>query len=299
MPCCPPLTGLVKNVLTSKSCGTLGATIEKVCAHLGQWGADAAAHYRKRADDAREMLLVMARTAESVGERDQRCARQFHEVTEQLKTIADLNDLTKIRVSLKKSASELKASIDRMTAEGEAAVTELRVQVSTYQAQLEQAEQVANRDSLTHLQSRLSVEREGERRIQSGARFCAAILDIDGFKRVNDEHGHLVGDELLKQFADELRRTCRNSDVIGRWGGDEFILLLDCGLAEAQARIERTREWFCGNYTIAGSRGTLNLRVDVSIGVAEVRPGEALKQLLDRADADMYQNKAGARSSRR
>ncbi len=61
------------------------------------------------------------------------------------------------------------------------------------------------------------------------APFCVAIIDIDEFKRVNDEHGHLVGDELLKQFAAEMRSVCRSTDTIGRWGGDEFILLLHCG----------------------------------------------------------------------
>ena len=60
----------------------------------------------------------------------------------------------------------------------------------------------------------------------TGAPFCIAIIDIDKFKRVNDEHGHLAGDELLKKFAAKMRSVCRDTDTIGRWGGDEFILLL-------------------------------------------------------------------------
>ena len=141
------------------------------------------------------------------------------------------------------------------------------------------------------MRSRLCVEHQIERRIEAGTPLCVAIVDIDGFKQVNDEHGHLIGDELLKQFATELRSACRSTDVIGRLGGDEFILVLDCALPEAQAQIDRLRAWVCGNYTVQGNAEPIKLRVDASFGLAERRPEETMKELIDRADAEMYQNK--------
>lgn len=69
--------------------------------------------------------------------------------------------------------------------------------------------------------------------------FCIAIVDMDGFRKVNDAHGHLVGNELLKQFAKELASACRSADVTRRWGGDEFVIALDCSLAEANSQIDR------------------------------------------------------------
>ena len=128
-----------------------------------------------------------------------------------------------------------------------------------------------------------------------GVLFCAAILDIDDFKRVNDERGHLVGDEVLRQFSSELLSACRATDVIGRWGGDEFIVVLDCGLAEAEGQMSRVSKWVCGNYTVAGSAGQARLHVGASIGVAEYKPGEGMKDLLDRADREMYREKFGSR----
>jgi diguanylate cyclase (GGDEF)-like protein len=121
------------------------------------------------------------------------------------------------------------------------------------------------------------------------------ILDIDGFKRVNDEHGHLVGDELLRQFASELVSACRSTDVIARWGGDEFLVLMDCSLQSASLSIERLREWVCGKYKVHGNSGTKQLNVNASIGLAQHFPGEPMKFVLDRADAAMYQNKASSR----
>lgn len=264
---------------------------------LKDWGKRAAGHYQQKAREVKEMLLVMARTAESVGERDQRCAGQISEVTRRLKEIASLDDLVQIRASIEKSAVELKGSIDRMAAEGKAALEQLRSQVTAYQARLEHAEEIAARDALTGVRSRLSVENLIEARMCAGAKFCIAIVDIDGFKKVNDDYGHIAGDELLKLFATELRSVCHSSDVIGRWGGDEFIILFNRGLTEAVAQRDRLQKWVCGNYSVPSGPGTVKINVDASIGLAEYIPGEQLRALFARADAAMYEHKAVSRSA--
>jgi diguanylate cyclase (GGDEF)-like protein len=83
--------------------------------------------------------------------------------------------------------------------------------------------------------------------------------------------------------------------MIGRWGGDEFILLFDSCLEEAEAQTERLRKWVCGNYSVPGNNGTLKLRVDASIGLAAYASGEEMNELVGRADAAMYKQKARAR----
>ena len=276
---------------------TLAATDKEIQQQLESWGRKTARHYQQKSDEVKDLLIVMARTAESVGVRDQRCAGQIHEVTARLTAIASLDNLTQIRASIEKSAAELKTSIDRMTEEGKVAIDRLQQQVSTYREKLEAAEEVASRDALTGLRNRLSVERQIERQVAVGSKFCVAIVDIDAFKKVNDEHGHLTGDELLKQFATELVSVCRSTDTIGRWGGDEFIILLECGLAEASAQTDRLSRWVCGNYSVQGRSGPQKLRVDASIGLAEYISGEAINELLARADAAMYQNKAARRAN--
>jgi diguanylate cyclase (GGDEF)-like protein len=269
---------------------------EQAREQLRGWGRDAARHYQAKAREVKEMLLNMAHTAESVSARDQRCAGQMNAVTQRLKTIATLDDLTQIRTSINESAAELKASVERMAEEGKKVIDHLRKQVEDYQVKLEEAEKIASRDVLTGASSRVYVEGQIEKRVESGAVFCVAIVDIDSFKKVNDEHGHLTGDELLKQFAGELRSACRSTDIIGRWGGDEFLLLFDAALDEAQAQTERLRKWVCGNYDLTGKAGSLKLRVSASIGLADHVAGETMKDLLARADAAMYEEKATARS---
>ncbi len=287
---------LKANLSAAMSRAELEATNTGIQENLRGWGRNTARHYQQKAGEVKDLLLVMARTAESVGARDQRCAQQINEVTARLKEIATLEDLTEVRAAIETSAAELKTSIDRMTAEGKTAFDQLQERLTTYQTKLEEAEALAFHDALTGLRSRLCVENMIESRIASGSVFCVAIVDIDGFKKVNDDHGHLTGDELLKQFATELRSVCRQSDVIGRWGGDEFIIVLDCSQAEAGAQIDRLRKWVCGDYTVQGKSGPLKLKIDASIGLAERLPDEAMKELLARADAAMYERKAASRS---
>jgi len=287
----------VKSQLSSVvACQALSATEEAVAKQLQGWGRKVADHSQQKTAEVKELLITMARTAESVGVRDQRCAGQFNEVTTRLKKIASLDNLTEIRASIERSAIELKSSIDRMTEEGKIAVDQLRNQVSAYQTKLEEAEKIAFRDALTGLSNRLYMENQLGKRVAAGTAFCVGIADIDAFKQVNDQHGHMIGDELLRQFARELTSACRASDVVGRWGGDEFIILFDGGLARADSQRERLEKWVCGNYTIPISSGEIKLRVHASIGMAEHAPGEGPKDVLARADAAMYKRKAESRA---
>jgi diguanylate cyclase len=210
------LSDLKTRLSPEMNCESLAATDVGVREQLREWGRGTGRHLQQKACEVKEMLLAMARTAESVGARVERCAGQMNEVTERLKAIASLEDLTEIRASIEKSASELKSSIDRMTADGRAVLNQLKEQVASYQTKLEEAEQIASRDALTGLSSRLFVECQIERRMGSGAPFCVAIIDIDRFKKVNDDYGHVTGDDLLKQFSGEVRSACRATNVIGR-----------------------------------------------------------------------------------
>lgn len=289
---CECRTGLSTSMRVEALTETDHRTREALC----NWGHEAAGHMREKACEVKELLLAVARTAESVSARDQKSATQMSQVTTRLKAIASLEDLTEIRMEIEKSAADLKISIDRMAEEGKAALDRLRDQVTSYQARLEEAELIASRDTLTGLGSRHYVESQMGQRMTADALFCVALIDIDGFKKVNDVYGHGTGDELLKKFAIELRSACRTTDAVGRWGGDEFVVLFDCGLEEAESRAERMMKWICGNYVVRGRAGELKLQVSASMGLAAREAGEEMKDLLARADASMYTRKAASRT---
>ncbi len=267
---------------------------KQVEVQLREWGDRISDHLKSKADEVREILVAMAKTAESVGSWDSGYSNQFKEVTGRLEQIANLDDLTEIRSSLVKRVSELKSSVDQMTRDSKELVAHLRAEVSIYETKLKSAEQLSLRDELTRVANRRSVEERMRWCIECNQTFCFVMLDLNGFKQVNDQYGHLAGDDLLKQFAVELQSNARSGDLVGRWGGDEFVVILACDKAGAGSHIDRIREWVFGKYTIHDGKtkdGPV-LHVDASIGLAEWKEGKAMQQLIAEADAAMYQDKS-------
>jgi diguanylate cyclase (GGDEF)-like protein len=158
-------------------------------------------------------------------------------------------------------------------------------------------------DSKTGLLNAATWEREaaGEviRAVRTKSPLAIAILDIDKFKVVNDTYGHLAGDQALKEIANTLNSMLRDYDLAGRFGGEEFSLLLPQTRAVDAFRIaERVRANIAGLSIIApGSSGAERVQVTVSIGVAALDAGSRreLPELMAAADAALYRAKAGGR----
>ncbi|HEY2472149.1 MAG TPA: GGDEF domain-containing protein [Terracidiphilus sp.] len=262
---------------------------------LQKWGKKTALHYEHRASEVKDLLLVMARTAESLGHKDEQYAQQLDSVTAKLETIAGLDDVTRIRSSVEESAHDLRISVSRMVAESKTVIHHLRAEVSAYEAKLQKAEHIASCDTLTGLGSRFWIEGRIQQRIDSSLPFSILLIDVDRFRHLNDEHGKFVGDQLLKEFARELRSTCRFSDLVGRWGGDRFIVLLDCTGSEAQVQAARLQKGVSKAYHVPGTRGYVNLRMDASVAIAECREGDCLNHLLERVDVELMKQRTLAR----
>ena len=152
---------------------------------------------------------------------------------------------------------------------------------------------LATRDELTGALNRRAILGALDDALQAGARPSVALMDLDHFKQVNDGHGHLVGDTALRRFVLGAVRSLRADDRIGRYGGEEFLLLLatsDPPMALAIA--ERVRRAVAGERWDDVSAG---LSITVSIGLATTREGENAEQVLQRADDALYRAKAEGR----
>jgi diguanylate cyclase (GGDEF)-like protein len=196
-----------------------------------------------------------------------------------------------MRQSVVESAAELKTAVRKMAEEGEQSVSQLRAEVANYRSKLEQSEKREAVDTLTGLANRREIEAQIEDRISWNRPFCLAILDLNEFKRINDVHGHMAGDDLLKQFAAEMKAQFRPDDVVGRWGGDEFVVVVDTDLDGARVRLDRVRQWAFGDYEISSGRNVVEVVVMASIGIAEWDGEESTVELMARADERMYAEK--------
>lgn len=157
-----------------------------------------------------------------------------------------------------------------------------------------QADEIARTDRLTGIGNRLAFGEELSARIASGAPFALAMLDLDRFKAVNDEHGHAAGDDVLKGVARRLRRLAVGTDRVFRLGGDEFALLLDRRDREIERLLRIVVTSLDDTYSIAGSQ---RVSIGASMGVVRVpEDGVDADRLMARADRALYAAKAAAGS---
>jgi diguanylate cyclase (GGDEF)-like protein len=149
--------------------------------------------------------------------------------------------------------------------------------------------QMAVLDPVTNIFNRRYIlhrlEEEIARCRRNGKPLTVAVLDLDRFKQINDEYGHAVGDHVLRLFGAQLKRATRGSDVVARYGGDEFLAVLpDCNIEQMRYVLKRLNGL---HVTSTGSR--INIRY--SAGLTDYIPGESLDDLLKRADDMLYAHK--------
>lgn len=178
----------------------------------------------------------------------------------------------------------------------------MRLRSRAQRAELAQAlarlREHSTRDELTGLINRRHMqdvlEQERQRGVRSGQSFCIAMLDIDNFKAVNEAHGYPVGDAVLRAVAQEAQRQVRLSDVLARWGGEEFVLMLsNTHAALARGGIERLHERIAALRILHGAQA---LSVTLSAGLAEHHAGETVEQTLLRAAQALQEAKLPGRS---
>jgi diguanylate cyclase (GGDEF)-like protein/PAS domain S-box-containing protein len=167
-------------------------------------------------------------------------------------------------------------------------------------------EQVSITDELTGLFNRRGFFQFGEREFERSLRFSrplsALMFDIDHFKRINDTYGHSIGDQVLRALADCFRRNKRGIDVEGRYGGEEFVLLLPETLLPGASQIAERLRQSVADLSIPvcranGDSSSVNLRITVSVGVANMMPEiSSLDALIDRADQALYRAKDSGRN---
>jgi diguanylate cyclase (GGDEF)-like protein len=164
-------------------------------------------------------------------------------------------------------------------------------------AALGRIRELAIRDELTglfnrrHMLELLNTEKHRSQR--SGRPFCISLIDLDHFKSINDVHGHGVGDQVLGSAATTISQGLRESDVVARWGGEEFLVVFtDTDCATAEQVLTRIQNDFAGALV---STAVPDLKVNFSAGLACYHADELLTQTIDRADRALYMAKAAGR----
>ncbi len=202
------------------------------------------------------------------------------------------------QTALRKARDELENRVNERTGELVKANQQLTQEVAERRHMEQRLEQLSQTDYLTGILNRRAISRklEEEQTTVTAAEesFCIILLDLDHFKEINDQYGHAVGDQALRHAVERLRNGIRDSDLLGRWGGEEFIIVAPrTSLSEAEGLAER----LCRS--LAGSRITSegeSVEITGSFGVTRYNPGEALDTCLKRTDDALYAAKRQGRN---
>lgn len=265
---------------------------ERLREELTAWSDRAVRLQEENEREIKEIMSGVTRAAEIIGKRDEKYGREISDITTRFRSIAGLNELAPIRRSIVETTTALQTCMERMADENRMAMSDLSAQVEHYRTRLAEVEESAALDPLTGVANRRSFERYLERCLQSAMPFSLMMLDLNDFKAVNDRFGHTAGDSLLTQFAADLRSQFRSTDFVGRWGGDEFVVIMAGGLVEAELRADRVRQWAMGEYTLDAGGRKVKTHVSACIGVVEWDKRETGLELLDRADKKLYVSKS-------
>ena len=164
---------------------------------------------------------------------------------------------------------------------------------STIKRYQEHLVEMATTDKLTGIHNRHAFEPAFQQVLKTAQRnkqiFSLVLIDIDHFKKINDQHGHHVGDQVIKEFSAILKKNLRGSDLLCRWGGEEFLILLNqCDKTNALNLTEKIRQQIEEN-TIALTKK--NITITASFGISQYQHGEDEKTLFERVDQALYKAK--------
>lgn len=196
---------------------------------------------------------------------------------------------------------ELTRTMIGKTQDAERRLAEMGTQMESLQGDLAEAQAVAESDPLTGLANRRSFQSRLARAMAQATAedtpLSVAFCDIDHFKSINDNHGHDTGDRILKMVADALSEGAGEDAFVGRFGGEEFLILFDGIMARRAAmRVDEIRDELSGRHLVSKTTGEPLGTVTFSAGIAQLLPGENDGDMLRRADEALYSAKNGGRN---
>jgi diguanylate cyclase len=213
--------------------------------------------------------------------------------SDRLKKISELNDIRELKKVIAVEVRELRRVVLEKQEQDERSYANLTKQVGELRSKLESVRKEASSDPLTQVANRASFDRTIRQWIEQRKPFVLAMMDVDHFKTINDTHGHRVGDNVMICVAQWIRDGLRGTDLVARFGGDEFaVLLVDTNLRNAEPRVGRLlAEIARRSFAYTNKKAKVEVSFTVSSGLAEFSAGDTVEELIQRADKALYEAK--------
>lgn len=261
-------------------------------------------HLKVRDNELRDVVSVLTRAVIEMNSRNDNYNSAMHEQIETITSLSRIEDIRKLRTGLISEIGRLREMLEKKQEVEISSIKSLSGQVEVLRDELKQAQEESRRDGLTGTYNRKALDSYIDGLLDAGGsrrnRFALLMLDLDNFKFINDQHGHLVGDRVLVALVDICRNVIRSEDFLGRYGGDEFAIVFPGASARVVARKGREICDIINSriFTLEEKSGehAPKLSLSVSIGVTECKSGDTYKDLIGRADVALYEAKRSGKN---
>lgn len=255
-------------------------------------------YLQEREDELKEIIDLLTKAMVSLNSDNEVYNQKIYKQSEKLEKITLLDDIKKIKSSLAAEIETIKDTVRQKQEQDERQVTVLSQKVECLHVELEKAKEESLTDELTRVPNRRAFDQAlqqlVERNLITRTPFAMVLIDIDDFKKVNDQFGHLTGDRVLMAVADTCSQMIRSDDIIARYGGEEFAILLPgAGKKNALKKARHLCKQIADTrYALDDSEDSLHVNITVSMGVTAFEKGDTCKGIIERADQALYQAKA-------
>jgi diguanylate cyclase (GGDEF)-like protein len=291
------LRAIETQVEETRDAEMLDASSKSLRGVAAEYCSKAQAWALKKEDDLQTLLQTLCEAAQILGQKHSGQAERLTVFANNLHDTEKAPDLTQMRRRLAGHVQDLRTIAVQTRSENEHGLSALQNELSEFRERLENAEQRASRDALTGLLNRGEGEAILSRLIEKGVAVTAILIDLNGFKKINDSWGHAAGDQILRTCSRVLTSNTRFSDVVCRWGGDEFLVVLRADEQTARQCASRIEAQLRNAEKVVVMGKVFEISASASIGIASCQPGENHMDLIARADAEMYKTKCSKPSS--
>ncbi len=255
-----------------------------------------------RENELRDIIDLLTKAMANLDIENRDFYHRVYDQSEKMENITRLDDIKRIKTALKHEVSQMRQIVDQKKTQDRQKVQKLASQVDTLRQELEKTRTRSMTDSLTSVSNRQAFDDTLadliERSRVMNTSFSLMMLDIDDFKQINDTHGHLIGDRVLVAFCQKCRQFIRGDDFIGRYGGEEFVIILPgAGWRDALKKGRQICDGIASTrYATCSDQKDDYLGMTVSIGVTAVRKNDTAEDVIERADKALYKAKRAGKN---
>jgi len=251
----------------------------------------------QREIELNELLSIFQHAITELSGDSSEYSAEIQSSSDKFSKLIRIDDIRELKRRISEEVGNLKHLVVEQQRKEAATHAKLSQQVDRLQAKLQQLKTTSRQDSLTSVANRRTFDEELARRVaechETKKHMVLAMLDIDDFKKINDIHGHPVGDAVIAKVAKVLSSYVRAGDIVARYGGEEFAILYDdTTAAQVEPRVTNLIVKVAGAaYEYERGPNAHRVNFTISCGLAELAPNEAAADLLNRADEALYEAK--------